>query len=147
MRIKNNEEVQSYPSKVAQALPFCRIVDPSRNQEHSAFVVQMIWLLRKPAFLTFSVFLGSLPQIIHDRTPWNMQYNNLQAKLTSMYFVCGPRTATRWKTYHKAYYFSFQISALVLHHNIFCNIYCVLEFCFLCMLHINSSSIITYEWV
>lgn len=50
VRIKNNEEVQSYPSKVAQALPFCRIVDPSRNQEQSAFVVQMIWLLRNPAF-------------------------------------------------------------------------------------------------
>ena len=33
VRIKNNEEVQSYPSKVARALPFCHIKDHLERQK------------------------------------------------------------------------------------------------------------------
>lgn len=33
VRIKNNEEVQSYPKTAAQVLPFCRIKDSSQKQK------------------------------------------------------------------------------------------------------------------
>lgn len=35
VRIKNNEEVRSYPSKVARALPFCNIKDHLERQKQA----------------------------------------------------------------------------------------------------------------